>query len=84
MRYLQSTIDVGLTFNGSGNEDVVDVFSDADCANGVNMKSVSFIFPFFSSKYPLRLLFRINKFGRQCNETPVGCPACYEIPAEYD
>ena len=32
MRYLQSTIDVCLTFNGSGNEAVVDVFSDADFA----------------------------------------------------
>ena len=38
MRYLQSTIDVGLTFNGLGNEDVVDVFSDA---NSVSTKSVS-------------------------------------------
>ena len=28
MRYLQSTIDVVLTFNGSGNESVVDVYSD--------------------------------------------------------
>ena len=41
IRYLQSTIDVGLTFNGLGNEDVVDVFSDADFANIVSMKSVS-------------------------------------------
>ena len=41
MRYLQSTIDVGLTFNGSGNEDVVDVFSDADFANSASIKSVS-------------------------------------------
>ena len=41
MRYLHSTIDVGLTFNGSGKEDVVDVFSDADFANSVSMKSVS-------------------------------------------
>ena len=41
MRYLQSTIDVGLTFNGSGNEDVVDVFPDADFANNVTMTSVS-------------------------------------------
>ena len=41
MRYLQSTIDVVLTFNGSGNESVVDVYSDADIANGVTLKSVS-------------------------------------------
>ena len=41
MRYLQSTIDVALTFNGSGNESVVDVYSDADFANGVGLKSVS-------------------------------------------
>ena len=41
MRYLQCTSDVGLTFNGSGDEDVVDVFSDADFANSVSMKSVS-------------------------------------------
>ena len=41
MRYLQSTVDVVLTFNGSGNECVVDVYSDADFANGVSMKSVS-------------------------------------------
>ena len=41
MRYLQSTIDVGLTFTGSGNEYVVDVFSDADFANSVSMESVS-------------------------------------------
>ena len=40
MRYLQSTIDVGLTFNGSGNEDVADVSSDADFATCVSMKSV--------------------------------------------
>ena len=33
MRYLQSTTDVVLTFNGSGIEDVVDLFSDADFAN---------------------------------------------------
>ena len=41
MRYLQNTIDVGLTFNGSGREDVVDVFSDADFANSASMQSVS-------------------------------------------
>ena len=40
MRYLQSTIDVVLTFNGSGNKSVVDVYSDADFANGVSLKSV--------------------------------------------
>ena len=40
MRYLQSTIDVALTFNGSGNESVVDVYSDADFANGVSLKSL--------------------------------------------
>ena len=34
-------IDVGLTFNGSGKEDVVDVYSDADFANSGSMKSVS-------------------------------------------
>ena len=39
MRYLQSTIDVVLTFSGSGNESVVDVYSDADIANGVSLKS---------------------------------------------
>ena len=32
MRYLQSMIDVVLTFNGSGNEIVVDVISGADFA----------------------------------------------------
>ena len=41
MRYLQNTIDVGLTFNGSGREDVVDVFCDANFANSASMKSVS-------------------------------------------
>ena len=41
MRYMQSTIDVVLTFNGSGNESVVDVYSDAAFANGVSLKSVS-------------------------------------------
>ena len=41
MRYMQSTIDVVLTFNGSGNESLVDVYSDADFANGVSLKSVS-------------------------------------------
>ena len=41
MRYLQSTMDVVLTFNGSGNESVVDVYFDADFANGVSLKSVS-------------------------------------------
>ena len=41
MRYLQSTIDVVLTFNGSRNESVVDVYSDADFATGVSLKSVS-------------------------------------------
>ena len=41
LRYLQSTIDIVLTFNGSGNESVVDVYSDADFANGVSVKSVS-------------------------------------------
>ena len=40
-RYLRSTIDVVLTFIGSGNESVVDVYSDADFANGVSLKSVS-------------------------------------------
>ena len=39
MRYLQNTIDVVLTFNGAGNESVVDVYSDADFANGVSLKS---------------------------------------------
>ena len=41
MRYLQNTIDIGLTFNGSGSERVVNVFSDADFANSASMKSVS-------------------------------------------
>ena len=41
MTYLQSTIDVALTFNGSRNESVMDVYSDADFANGVSLKSVS-------------------------------------------
>ena len=41
LRYLQSTIDVILTFNGSGNESVVDVYSNANFANGVSLKSVS-------------------------------------------
>ena len=41
MTYLQSMIDVVLTFNGSGNEIVVDAYSDADFANGVILKSVS-------------------------------------------
>ena len=35
MRYLQSTVDVVLTFNGSANESVVDEYSDAGFANGV-------------------------------------------------
>ena len=35
MRYLQSTIDVALTFNGSGNEIVVGVYPDADFGTGV-------------------------------------------------
>ena len=30
MRCLQSTIDVIFTFNGSGNESVIDVYSDTD------------------------------------------------------
>ena len=34
-------IDVVLTFNGSGNQSVVAVYSDADFANGVSWKSVS-------------------------------------------
>ena len=41
MRYPHSTIDVALTFNGSGNESVVHVYSDVDFANGVSLKSVS-------------------------------------------
>ena len=41
MRYLQSTIDVGLNFIGSVNEDVVDVFSNANLANSVSVNSVS-------------------------------------------
>ena len=41
LRYLQSTIDVALTFNGSGNESVVDVYSDADFTNGVSLQIVS-------------------------------------------
>ena len=41
MRYLQSTIDVVMTFNGSGNERVVDLYSDAEFANGISLKSVS-------------------------------------------
>ena len=41
MRYRQSTIDVALTFNGSGNKSVVDVYSDDGFANGVRLKSVS-------------------------------------------
>ena len=41
MRYLQSTIDVVLIFNGSGNESGVDLYSDADFANGLSLKSVS-------------------------------------------
>ena len=41
MRYLPSTIDVVLTFNGSGIHIVMDVYSDADFANGVSLKSVS-------------------------------------------
>ena len=40
MRYLQSTIDVVLTFNGSGNEGVVDVYSDADFAYGLWFRAV--------------------------------------------
>ena len=39
MRYLQSTTEVGLTFNGSGNGDVVDVFSEVDFAISVSMDS---------------------------------------------
>ena len=41
LRYLQNTIEVGLTFNGSGNQDVVDLFSDATFANSVSMNRVS-------------------------------------------
>ena len=41
MRFLQSTIDVALTFDGSGNESVDYVYSDADFANGVDLKIVS-------------------------------------------
>ena len=41
LRYLQSTIDVVLTFNGSGNERVVDVYSDADFVNRLSLKIVS-------------------------------------------
>ena len=41
MRYVQSTIDVVLTFNGSRNESVADVYSDADFANGASLKSLS-------------------------------------------
>ena len=41
MRCLQSTIDVALTSNGSGNESVVYVYSDADFSNGVSLMSVS-------------------------------------------
>ena len=44
MRYLQSTIDVVLTFNVSGSESVVDVYSDANFANGVSLTSVSGMF----------------------------------------
>ena len=40
LRYLQRTIEVVLTFNGCGNESVADVYSDADIANGVSLKSV--------------------------------------------
>ena len=39
MRYLQSTINVVLKSNASGNESVVEVYSDADFANGVSLKS---------------------------------------------
>ena len=39
--YLHSTIDVFLTFNGVGNESVVDVYSDAGFAKGVSLESVS-------------------------------------------
>ena len=41
MGYLPSTIDVGLTFSGLGDEDMVDMFSDADFANSVGMKGAS-------------------------------------------
>ena len=41
MRNLQSMIDVFLIFNGSGNESVVDMYSDANYANGASQKSVS-------------------------------------------
>ena len=37
----QSTIDVALPFNGSWNESVVDMYSDADFANGISLRSVS-------------------------------------------
>ena len=39
--HLQSTIDVDMTFNGSGNEDLADLFSDAEFANSAGIKSVS-------------------------------------------
>ena len=41
LRYLQSKIDAVLTFNGTGNESVVDMYSDADFVNGVSLKTVS-------------------------------------------
>ena len=41
LRYLHSMIDVALTFNGLGNESAVDVYPDADYANGAGLKSVS-------------------------------------------
>ena len=41
MRYVQSTIDVDLTFNGSRKEVVADVIFYAGFANSVSMKSVS-------------------------------------------
>ena len=38
---LHYTLDVAFTFNGSGNKDAEDVFSDADVAKSASMKSVS-------------------------------------------
>ena len=41
LRHLQNTIDVVLTYNGAGNESVVDMYSDTDCASGASLKSIS-------------------------------------------
>ena len=41
LRYLRTTVDLGLTFHGSGYDSILDAYTDADFANCLSMKSVS-------------------------------------------